>query len=60
MKTRYWISISAFSVIVLMFWYGGADFLNRNPLNAYMLFVAVFVAIGTYTFPVKFKDEEKD
>ena len=49
---RIFVTIFVYMYCVFIFWYGGADFLVRNILNAYFLLIATFVSGLVYTLPI--------
>lgn len=48
---RIMYSILMMLFITFIWWYGGADFSERNPMNAYLLFIAIALGAAVYTLP---------
>ena len=42
-------ALCALAFTLFLGWYGGADFSERNGTNAYIVFVAVVMALATYS-----------
>jgi hypothetical protein len=38
------IFLITFAFIQFVFWYGGVDVFERNPMNAYLLVIGIFCA----------------
>jgi len=58
MKTRIKLTSIAFLFGLFILWYGGADLLERNILNAYFILVITCLCGIVYMLPYQFKDDD--